>query len=170
LLKKVLKAVAKLQAKAGGAGPSDAGSSLTKKLRAAIANLETRAKDYYVTAELVRDAAQQLRLLLAVATSKLAAAKPGANAKLAMLPRTVNPSANPIPAMMAVPVKNAASTSTSATEVPTTPIANAKRLAKPAAKSKSEPTLADTIPDVLKFRQDQNAGAAKAWKLHSEAK
>lgn len=47
MLKKVLKAVAKLQARAktNGAASLDAGSSLTKKLRTAIADLDARAKD-----------------------------------------------------------------------------------------------------------------------------
>ncbi len=175
MLKQVLKAAAKLQAKAGGAGSSDAGSSLTKKLRAAIADLETRAKNHDVAAELARGAARQLRRLLAVdapkvAASKPASAKPVAKAKSAEVSRIVKPKVKPTPAKKAAPVKNAASTSTPATKIPTASNAKAKSLTKPAAKSKTAPTLADAILHVLKSRQDQNAGAVNARQLHSEVK
>ncbi len=175
MLKKALKAVAKLQAKASSAGSSDASSSLTKKLRAAIVDLDTRAKDHDTAAESARNAVRQLRQLLAVDTPKVAApkpasAKPVAKAKPAKLPRTVKPKAKPTPVKKAAPVKKVTSTSTSATKVPTAPIAKAKTLTKPAAKSKTDPTLADAILHVLKSRQDQNAGAVKARQLHTEVK
>lgn len=167
MLKKVLKAVAKLNARAttAGAASLDAGSSLTKKLRSAIADLDARAKDHDVAADLARDAARQLRQLLAVDATKVAApkpasVKPAAKAKPASLPRPVKPTTKAAP--KAGPVRKAISKSTPATT------AKAKLPAKSATTSKSAPTLADAIQHVLKSRQDQNAGAVKARQLHSE--
>ena len=167
MLKKVLKAVAKLQARAktNGAASLDAGSSLTKKLRSALADLEVRAKDHDVAAELARDAARQLRQLLAVDATKVLAptpgsVKPAAKAKPANLPRTIKPVTKAVP--KARPVKKAVVTLTSATT------AKAQKPTKPATKRKATPTLADAIQHVLKSRQGQNAGAVKSRQLHTE--
>ena len=167
MLKKVLKAVAKLQARAksSDAASLNAGSTLAKKVRTAIAELDTRAKDHDVAAELARDAARQLRQLLAVDATKVLAptpgsVKPAAKAKPAKLPRTIKPVTKAVP--KARPVKKAVATLTSATT------AKAKKPTKPATKRKATPTLADAIQHVLKSRQDQNAGAAKARQLHTE--
>ena len=169
MLKKVLKAVAKLQARAktNGAASLDAGSSLTKKLRTAIADLDARAKDHDFAAELARDAARQLRQLLAVNATKVVtpkppAVKPAAKAQPAKLPRTVKPKSK------TAPVKKAGSTSTSASTAPKALTTKAKPPIKPAIKRKAAPTLADAIQHVLKSRQDQNAGAVKARQLHGE--
>ena len=170
MLKKVLKAVAKLNARAttAGAASLDAGSSLTKKLRSAIADLDARAKNHDVAADLARDAARRLRLLLAVEATKVAApkpasVKPAAKAKPAKLPRAVKPT--PKAAPKAGPIKNAISSPTPATTATT---AKSKPPTKSVTKSKTAPTLADAIQHVLKSRQDQNAGAVKARQLHSE--
>ena len=168
MLKKVLKAVAKLQAKASGAGSLDTGTSLTKKLRSAIADLETRAKDHDLAAELARDAARQLRQLLAVDTPKPPLVEPVAKAQPAKLPRTVKSKSKTAPVKRASPVKKAISTSTSTSAVPKAPTTKAKPPTKPAIKRKAALTLADAIQHVLKSRQEQNAGAVKARQLHSE--
>jgi type II secretory pathway component HofQ len=175
MLKKVLKAVAKLQAKAktNGAASLDAGSSLTKKLRTAIADLDARAKDHDFAAELARDAARQLRQLLAVNATKVVAPKPAlvkpvAKAQPAKLPRTVKPKSKTAPVKEAGPVKKAGSTSTPAATAPKALTTKAKPPIKPAIKRKAAPTLADAIQHVLKSRQGQNAGAVKARQLHGE--
>jgi hypothetical protein len=167
MLKKVLKAVAKLQAQAKNSDATklSADSSLAKKLRNAIADLETRAKDHDFAADLARDAARQLRQLMSVGTTndtlpKPVTNKPATNAKPAKLPRAVK--AKAVAPQKITPVKKAVPTSTSA------PTAKAKSSAKSAARSKAAPTLADAIHHVLKSRQDQNVGGAKARQLHVE--
>ena len=162
-----LKAVATLQAQAKNSGATQlsADSSLSKKLRNAIADLETRAKDHDVAADLARDAARQLRQLMSVGRtndtpSKPVTTKPATKAKPAKLPRTVK--AKTAAPKKVSPVKKAVATST---PVPT---AKAKSPAKARVRSKGAPTLADAIHHVLKSRQDQNAGGAKAKQLHAE--
>lgn len=167
MLKKVLKGVAKLQAQAKNSDATtlSADSSLTEKLRNAIADLETRAKDHDFAADLARDAARQLRQLMSVGKvndtpPKPVAKKPAAKAKPAKLPRTVK--AKTVVPKKATPAKKAISTSAPA------PTAKAKSPTKVTAQSKGAPTLADAIHHVLKSRQDQNAGGAKAKQLHVE--
>ena len=68
MLKKVLKAIATLEARAKKSDATQlaAGSSLSKKLRNAINDLEGRAEEHDFAATIARDAAQQLCQLLKV--------------------------------------------------------------------------------------------------------
>ncbi len=169
MLKKVLKAIAKLEAHAKKSDATQLvdGSSLSKKLHNAINDLEARAKEHDFVATMARDAARQLRESLKVGApiakvaptaSTRSAKKPVAKSKPASSPATK------IPASQANPVKKAAPVQTT----PTKPKAVARPPVKPVTKSKGNLTLADAIQYVLKSRRDQNAGSVKARQLYDE--
>jgi hypothetical protein len=160
MLKKVLKAVAKLEARAknSDAAKLATGSSLTKKLRNAIVDLEGRAKEHNLAADLARDAARQLRQLLKV------------GAPITNVPVTAPAPAEKNSSVRAKPVKPP-HTSESVNKASPVKKAGPGKKATTKAKSpasKNTPTLADAIHHALKSRQDQNAGGVKARQLHAE--
>ena len=147
MLRKVMKAIAKLEARAKQTAPNErtVGTSLSKKLRATITDLDSRAKEHDLAASAVREAAQRLRGML-------------------QTDATANRPSTPV----ATPTAKKPATKPPAVKKPTpAPKAATRRPAPPsaAAKSKTGPTLADAIHHVLKSRHDQNSGGATARQL-----
>ncbi len=176
MLKKVFKAVAELKARANkrGVAELDAGSSLYKKIRRTIDDLEGRAKEHDLAAGTAREAAQQLRKLLAVGapTTKaitvppLKKTTPVAKAKPAAPPSMKNPAPQAKPVKKAVPAKKA---SAPPKAIPiATPKASPSVPAKSTTKSNARPTLAEAVQHVLKTRRDANAGGVNARQLYAE--
>lgn len=161
MLRKVMKAIAKLEARAKPSSPSDraVGTSLSKKLRATIADLDGRAKEHDLAASAVREAAQRLRGLLQRDASAKRPRTPVATAKK---PATKTPPMkNPTPAAKpSAPVQKKTRAPKAATKRPAP--------ASAAAKSKIGPTLAHAIHHVLKSRHDQKSGGATARQLLAE--
>ena len=125
---------------------------MSQNLRQAIAELETRAKQYEVDAVKSRQAAQQLRELLQLDTPV------GSSVKASAPPAAKKPSSQAKPQPKAAPVKKIKSRAK--------PKAKAK--AKPAAQSSGKPTLAAAIAHVLETRQQKDAGGVKATQLYEE--
>ena len=162
MLRKVMKAIAKLEARAKQSSPSDraVGTSLSKKLRATIVDLDSRAKEHDLAASAVREAAQRLRGLLQTdAPAKrpgTPVATPTAKKPATKTPpmKTPTPAAKPgAPIQKKTPAPKAATRLAPASE---------------AAKSKTGPTLANAIHHVLKSRHDQKSGGATARQLLAE--
>ena len=127
---------------------------MSQNLRQAIAELETRAKQYEVGAAKSRQAAQQLRELLQLDGPT------GSSVKASAPPAAKKPSSQAKPQPKAAPVKKIKSRAK--------PKAKAKVKAKPAAQSSGKPTLAAAIAHVLETRQQKNAGGVKAAQLYEE--
>jgi hypothetical protein len=123
---------------------------MSQNLRQAIAELETRAKQYEIGAAKSRQAAQQLRELLQLDGPT------GSSVKASAPPAAKKPSSQAKPQPKAAPVKKAKSS------------AKPKAKAKPAAKSSGKPTLAAAIAHVLETRQQKDAGGVKATQLYEE--
>lgn len=161
MLRKVMKAIAKLEARSKQSSPSDraVGTSLSKKLRTSIADLDGRAKEHDLAASAVREAAQRLRGLLQTDAS---AKRPITPVAIAKKPATKTPPMKkPTPAPKpSAPVQKKAPAPKAATKRPAP--------ASAAAKSKTGPTLADAIHHVLKSRHDQKSGGATARQLLAE--
>jgi hypothetical protein len=115
---------------------------MSQTLRQSITELEARAKQYEAAAAQSRQAAQQLRDLLAFDSST------GSPAKATTAPKVKSA---PTPA----PVKAKAK-----------PVKKAK--AKTKATKAGKPTLISAITHVLKTRRDQKAGGVKASQLYDE--
>ena len=169
MLKKMLKATAKLEARAKVSGATGLAndSALSKKLRNAIVDLEARAKDHEDAAAQARKAAAGLRQLLRteapVAKVVTPAAAPTAKKPAPKVKRAPSRTVKkPTPAVAAVKKVAAAKKS------PAAPKAKTKVPTKASAKTNNGPTLADAIQYVLKSRRDQNAGSAKASQLYAE--
>ena len=167
MLKKVLKAIAKLEARAktSDAAQLAVGSSLSAKLRNAIADLESRAKEHDAVAAAARQASQRLRDQLQMGT-------PVEPPRQSVAPAPVKkrtPSRNkPAPKSTPTPIPKAAPAKKPTATPKALPKAAAPIKSKPASKSKTSPTLADAILHVLEARRDQNAGGVKARQLHAE--
>ena len=161
MLKKVLKAIAKLEARAKKSDTAQlaVGTSLSAKVRNAIADLEGRAKEHDAVAAAARKAAQRLRDQLYIKTPDKPASKTDAPPPMKKpAPTRKKPTAK----AKLVP-KAAADKKTGAT-----PKAATKSPAKPTTKSKARPTLAQAIQHVLETRRNANAGGVKAHQLHAE--
>lgn len=161
MLKKVLKAIAKLEARAkkSDAAQLAVGTSLSAKLRNAIADLEGRAKEHDAVAAAARQSAQRLRDQLHIDTPAKPVSKPVTPPpvkKPAPGRKKPTPKAKPIP--KAAPVKKPTATPKTLTKAP----------AKPATKSKTSPTLAEAIQHVLKTRRDAKASGVNARLLREE--
>ena len=163
MLRKVMKAVAKLEGRAKQTAPNErtVGTSLSKKLRATIADLDSRAKEHDLAASAVREAAQRLRGLLQTdAPAKRPStpvATPAAKKPATKTPPMKNPTPAPKPS---APVQKKTPSPKAATKRPAP--------ASAAAKSKTGPTLADAIHHVLESRRDQKSGGATARQLLAE--
>jgi FtsZ-interacting cell division protein ZipA len=160
MLRKVMKAIAKLEARAKQTAPNErtVGTSLSKKLRATITDLDSRAKEHDLAASAVREAAQRLRGLLQTDATANRPSTPVATPAVKK-PATKTPvvkKATP-PAKPSAPVQKKTPAPKAATRRPAP--------ASAAAKSKTGPTLADAIHHVLKSRHDQNSGGATARQL-----
>ena len=163
MLRKVIKAVAKLEARAKQTAPNERtiSTSLSKKLRARIADLDSRAKEHDLAASAVRKAAQRLRWLLQTDApanrSSTPVATPAAKKPAIKTTPLKKPTQAPKPS---APVQKKTLSPKAATKRPA--------LASAAAKSKNAPTLADAIHHVLKSRHDQKSGGATARQLLAE--
>ena len=115
---------------------------MSQNLRQSITELEARAKQYDAAAAQSRQAAQQLRDLLAFDSSADAPAKPS-SAPTAKTPATQ-----------------------SKAKIKTKPVVRAKRKAKAAKPGK--PTLLSAITHVLQARREQKAGGVRASQLYDE--
>ena len=100
MLRKVMKTIAKLEARAKQSSPSDraVGTSLSKKLRTSIANLDGRAKEHDLAASAVRQAAQRLRGLLQTDASAKRPSTPVATPTAKKPATKTPPMKNPTPA------------------------------------------------------------------------
>jgi outer membrane biosynthesis protein TonB len=161
MLKKVLKMIGKLEtrAKKSDVGQLAVGTSLSTKIRNAIADLEGRAKEHDAVAAAARQAAQRLRDQLHIDTPTKPVSKPAtppAVKKPAPAGKKPTPKAKPV--QKAAPVKKTTATPKAVTKAPT----------KPTTKSKAHPTLAQAIRHVLETRRKANAGGVKARQLHAE--
>lgn len=163
MLRKVIKAVAKLEARAKQTAPNERtiSTSLSKKLRAKIADLDSRAKEHDLAASAVRKAAQRLRWLLQTDAPAKRPSTPVATSAAKKPAIKTTPMKKPTPAPKpSAPVQKKTPSPKAATKRPAP--------ASAAAKSKTGPTLADAIHHVLKSRHDQKSGGATARQLLAE--
>ena len=152
MLKKVLKAIAKLEARAkkSDAAQLSVGTSLSTQLRNAVVDLEGRAKEHDAASAAARQAAQRLRDQLRINTPLNPPSKP------ATPPAVEKPAPKAKP--LQKPIKKPAATPKAVTKAPATP----------ATQSTASPTLAEAIEHVLKTRRDAHAGSVMARQLHAE--
>ena len=151
MLKKVFKAIAKLEARAkkSDAAQLSVGTSLSTQLRNAVVDLEGRAQAHDAAAAAARQAAQRLRDQLRIDTPVNPPSKPATPPAVEKpAPRMEKPAPKATPVQKAVPIKKPAAT--------------------PATKSTASPTLAEAIEHVLKTRRDAHAGSVMARQLHAE--
>ena len=147
MLKKVFKAIAKLEARAkkSDAAQLSVGTSLSTQLRNAVVDLEGRAQAHDAVAAAARQAAQRLRDQLRIDTPVNPPSKPATPPAVEKpAPRMEKPAPKATPVQKAVPIK------------------------KPATQSTASPTLAEAIEHVLKTRRDAHAGSVMARQLHAE--
>lgn len=161
MLRKLMKAVAKLEARAKQTTPNEraVGTSLSKQLRTTISDLDGRTKEHELAASAARDAAQRLRALLQLDAPASRPSTP------AVKPTAKKPVTKGPPTKKPAPAKPSA---TPTPKKPTAPKAAAKRPAPAASKSNTAPTLAEAIHHVLTSRRDQSVGGATARQLHAE--
>lgn len=154
MLKKVLKAIAKLEARAkkSDAAQLSVGTSLSTQLRNAVVDLEGRAQAHDAVAAAARQAAQRLRDQLRIDTPLNPPSKP------AIPPAVEKPAPKAKPVHKTVSIKKPTATPKAVTKAPATP----------ATQSKASPTLAEAIEHVLKTRRDAHAGSVMARQLHTE--
>ena len=151
MLKKVLKAIAKLEARAkkSDAAQLSVGTSLSTQLRNAVVDLEGRAQAHDAVAAAARQAAQRLRDQLRIDTPVNPPSKPTTPPAVEKpASRMEKPAPKTKPVQKAVPIKKPAAT--------------------PATKSTASPTLAEAIEHVLKTRREAHAGSVMARQLHAE--
>ena len=161
MLKKVFKAIAKLEARAkkSDAAQLSVGTSLSTQLRNAVVDLEGRAQAHDAVAAAARQAAQRLRDQLRIDMPVNPPSKPATPPAVEKpAPRMEKPAPKAKPVHKAVPIKKPAAPPKAVTKAPATP----------ATQSTASPTLAEAIEHVLKTRRDAHAGSVMARQLHAE--